>query len=321
MAQAMLLGRTLTINGDDNHSTAVFPINLRGQSIGALELQHKQGRRWQPEEVEGVGVVVERLALALEAVRLSQASARRAARERVIRGISDAMQRATDLETLMRITAEELNRSINGSRTYVRFASEPFAPPASDVVPNTEETLQPHPLAHAWHEFLRTTGRDRYETARPMDRPLGDSVLSEARQAIEQGATLVLIANGAEGESHSVLVAPIVLRGAAIGVVGIHDDATRHWTDDEIAIVEAIAERMGLVAEHLRLVEETQLRTGHERLLGEVAARIRESLDVDTVLRTAARQIGQPLQLDDLTIQLATDQDIFSNDGPAGDTH
>jgi GAF domain-containing protein len=321
IAKAMLLGQTFTLNDNGNASTLVLPINLRGQSIGALELQHKQGRRWQPEEIEAVGTVVERLALALETVRLSQASVRRAARERVIRDISDAMQRATDLETLMRVTAQELNRAINGSRTYVRFAAQPLGPPARDATPTREEATHQPSLGDAWAEYVHTTGRDHYETARRKDGALSDSLSPEARQAMQHGAALVLAGNGVEKESHSAIVAPIFLRGSTIGTVGIQDDdATRHWTDDEIAIVEAIAERMALSAENLRLVEESQLRAGRERLTGEVATRFRESLDVDTVLRTAAHQIGQTLQLDDLTIQLVAARDTNSNDNSAGDT-
>ena len=34
------------------------------------------------------------------------------------------MQRATDMETLMRITAEELSRALGGSRAYVRLGTE-----------------------------------------------------------------------------------------------------------------------------------------------------------------------------------------------------
>ena len=71
-------------------------------------------------------------------------------------------------------------------------------------------------------------------------------------------------------------------------ITGIHDeDETRHWTDDEIALVEAVAERMALAAENLRLVDETQRRATSEQLIGRITARMRASLDIDTVLQTA----------------------------------
>jgi GAF domain-containing protein len=63
---------------------------------------------------------------------------------------------------------------------------------------------------------------------------------------------------------HSALVAPVALRGAVIGALGIHDDAARQWTEEELALINAVAERMALAADNLRLLDETQRRAAHE---------------------------------------------------------
>jgi predicted DNA-binding ribbon-helix-helix protein len=47
-----------------------------------------------------------------------------AVREQLIREITDEMGRAADLSSLMRITAEALNRRLGGSRVYVRLTSD-----------------------------------------------------------------------------------------------------------------------------------------------------------------------------------------------------
>jgi len=56
-----------------------------------------------------------------------------------------------------------------------------------------------------------------------------------------------------------------------------------------------------------RLIEATQSRAARERLTGAATARMRESLDMETVLRTAIREIGEALNLHDATIQLTVD--------------
>jgi GAF domain-containing protein len=68
--------------------------------------------------------LTEQLGAALESARLYQDTQRRAARERILREISDRMQGAADMETLMRIAAEELNKALGASRTYVRLGTE-----------------------------------------------------------------------------------------------------------------------------------------------------------------------------------------------------
>ena len=125
IAQAVTARQPL-VSGQKEHpaSTLSLPITLRGQVIGALELQHKEGAAWQPEDVEMMGRVVERLGLALETARLSQETRRRIAREQFLRNISDKMQRATDVASLMRVTAEETNKALGATRAYVRMTAD-----------------------------------------------------------------------------------------------------------------------------------------------------------------------------------------------------
>ena len=77
--------------------------------------------------------------------------------------------------------------------------------------------------------------------------------------------------------------------------------------DDEIGLIEAIAERMALAADNLRLLDETQHRAARERLTGKVTAHMRETLDLESVLKTAADEIYQALGLDEVVIRLVTE--------------
>ncbi|MBN1667446.1 MAG: hypothetical protein JW862_10165, partial [Anaerolineales bacterium] len=53
-----------------------------------------------------------------------------------------------------------------------------------------------------------------------------------------------------------------------------------------------------------RLNFDTQRRAAREQIASEISARMRETLDVDAVLRTAVQEIGQRLELYDVSIQL-----------------
>jgi GAF domain-containing protein len=167
----------------------------------------------------------------------------------------------------------------------------------------------------AWSEYERTAETLAYETAHEDADPLGDAVLPEIRLSLAQQAPVAL--DGATtGNGHAALVAPIAFRGEVIGALGIHDeDGGRRWTAQEVALVEAVVGRMGQAAENLRLLEETQRRAAHEQAVSQVAARVRESLDVKTVLTTAAQEMRQALGLSRLAIRLTTEEPA---DGGAG---
>jgi len=125
MSQAITSGLVLSNDGNNEPASLALPISARGRIIGAMQLRHKSGREWQPEEIDALSDIAERLGLALESARLFEAAQQRTARERIIREITDQMQQATDMETLMRITANQLNLALGGSGGYVRLGTEP----------------------------------------------------------------------------------------------------------------------------------------------------------------------------------------------------
>ena len=69
-------------------------------------------------------------------------------------------------------------------------------------------------------------------------------------------------------------------------------------------MAESVAERMALALENARLLEETQQRAEQERLVAHVTAKMRQTLDVDTVIKSAVSEMHQALGLYDIQIQL-----------------
>ena len=159
------------------------------------------------------------------------------------------------------------------------------------------EDIQRRYLGQAWSEYLRATQATCYETGHPSLPLLGDATLRQIRQAVTQKSAVVLQSDPDTSASpYSALVAPIALRGAVVGALGIHDDdERRQWTDEEIATLNAVAERMALAADNLRLLDATQRRAAHEQLVGQIASRVRSSLDPDTILKTTVRELSLAL--------------------------
>jgi K+-sensing histidine kinase KdpD len=110
-----------------------------------------------------------------------------------------------------------------------------------------------------------------------------------------------------EGDAKGyTLVVPVKLRGLPIGTVGFHRPAeSGEWQPEEIALAERAADRLALALETTRLLEETRRRAVREHVTSAVASRMREALDVEAVLRTAANEIRTVMNLPSVTIRLA----------------
>jgi len=120
-------------------------------------------------------------------------------------------------------------------------------------------------------------------------KPVPDPVLAEMESIPFERWPVVL-----QEEDGRRLVAPIRLRGQTLGSVVLRQDAEGEpWSEDDVALVEELVTQVGLALENARLLEETRRRAEWEQSLSQLTARFSRSLDLDTMLQTAVRELGQ----------------------------
>jgi GAF domain-containing protein len=124
-----------------------------------------------------------------------------------------------------------------------------------------------------------------------------------------------MLSNGdGEAGGQSALVAPITLRGQPIGALQLHEtEGARQWTEDEIALVEAVSEQLALAAENLRLFDETRRRAARERLTREITDNIRAAVTVEDAIQRAVQEMGRALGASEMVARIGTEQDLLSS--------
>jgi GAF domain-containing protein len=101
------------------------------------------------------------------------------------------------------------------------------------------------------------------------------------------------------------LIAPVVLRNNVIGLIGYEELNPAHeWSSSEITLLETVAARVSLALENSRLVAEAEQRAERESVIGHISSRIRETMDIETILNTAIKEIHQSFNLDEAEIRL-----------------
>jgi PAS domain S-box-containing protein len=160
-----------------------------------------------------------------------------------------------------------------------------------------EATYQRY-LRQEWEGFLSSTVR----TCGYHDSPLQttettDIWTPEIERAIAEG-DVVTWYEGNDGAPplRSALALPIRLAGQTIGVMDFyHDGELREWTEEEKALLGALADQIGLALENARLYEQTERRARREALIGQIAAEVRQQPDIDSIMRAAVRELGKAL--------------------------
>ena len=92
----------------------------------------------------------------------------------------------------------------------------------------------------------------------------------------------------------SVLVAPVMAEGKLIGGLSLFTDSPRHFSQDEIDFVTAMAEQGGMAIEHARLFGQIKKNTG---LFLDMAVNINSSLDMKKILHILTAEIAEALKV------------------------
>jgi GAF domain-containing protein len=111
-------------------ASLAVPIRLAGRAVGALRVQLPD-HEWDPDEVDIITAVAERLSLALESTTLLEATQKRAEIERLTADITGKIGSTTQIDSILRTAAEELSRVLGGSDVLVQI--QPNVLEAGDV--------------------------------------------------------------------------------------------------------------------------------------------------------------------------------------------
>ena len=110
---------------EERRPTVAIPVKLRGEVIGVLQIESNDAsREWEQDEVGLVAAVAERAAVAMENARLFQEARRRAAKEHAISEATARIGSALNIENILHVTAEELERVLGGSEIVIQLESE-----------------------------------------------------------------------------------------------------------------------------------------------------------------------------------------------------
>lgn len=255
----------------ETRSEMALPLKVGERVIGALDVQSTQEAAFDEDDVTVLQTVADQLAVAIENARL-------------LREMGQTMR---ELEA-----------------AYGRYTQE------------------------SWHTFARGTGRSlgyRYREA-GIEPITGQH--PEAYEASRQGQTILtsIARKGSVGELATegdnppapspqppagkrsenggrALAVPLKLRDQVIGVLNLRFESEA-ISSETISLVEEAADRLALVLENARLVQEAQSLALREQQINIISARTRSSLNLEAILQNTVRELGKALGTSRAFIQL-----------------
>jgi GAF domain-containing protein len=166
----------------------------------------------------------------------------------------------------------------------------------------------------AWTELLRDRAQWGYSYANETIAPATGDWQPEMLQAVETGKNAQV-----EDAADPTLALPIKVRDQVVGALRFcKKESKQAWTPDEISLLEALVERLGLALDGARLYRDTQRSAIRERLISEITDKVRRATDMDALMQTAIREMAAVLGTPSAFVQLAIPPEPVEGEGADG---
>ncbi|MEH1937559.1 MAG: GAF domain-containing protein [Nostoc sp.] len=279
----------------------VVPLLQEKELWGLLCIhQCSQARDWKESEIEFIRQIADHLSVAIQqakhlhqvqsqAAKLAQATQR----DQVIAQIVDEIRSRLDIEAIFKTTTQEIRKLLQADRVAIfsfnpdwsgNFVAESFAKgwtPLVGVQPTIFDT------------YLQHTQGGRYV----------DNQTFAVNDIYQAGLTDCHITLLEQFQAKAFATAPILRGDQLWGIIAAYQNTLpRQWQSYEVESLTKIGTQIGVALQHYKLLADAQYQAEQQKTLTSVITRIRESLDLDTILQTTVIEARQILQADRVAV-------------------
>lgn len=208
----------------------------------------RQLRQWSETDIALAKAIADQTGIAIRQAQLFQKAEATSTRESLVNHLTTAIRASLSLPEVLSTATRELGRALNASRVHVHL----YHPD--------------NPVSTVEHEFVAEGCRSLSHLSVSFADPIGRNLLQYSQPIViddalkyEGGAPEFSAAIRAHAEHTGVrsqIDYPLVVKGIFRGVLCIHQcDRVRNWTDDELALVHAVAERLTIGIAQAELFE------------------------------------------------------------------
>lgn len=294
----------------DMKAYIIVPIFAGEQLWGLLGVYQNSGpREWQSWQVSFLSQVGLQLGVAitqgeyLEQVQTkSEQLVQIAAQEKALTKTINRIRQASDVESFFRTTTQEVRQSLRCDRVAVYRFSEDWGGEfiAESVGNNWVKLVGPDIKTVLDDTYLQETKGGRYIK--------GENFVVNDTYAIGLAPCHIEILEQFEAKAY--VIVPIFFGDKLWGLLGAYQNSgTREWQSWEVNFLSQIALQFSLAKSQIDYLEEVQIKSEklaqiaeQEKAVTKIVNRIRQTLEVEEIFKTATQEIRQLLRCDRVAI-------------------
>lgn len=168
-------------------------------------------------------------------------------------------------------------------------------------------SLQEQYIQQAWQKSRLHFKQTHYHYVSPATSltPLDEEKMADIRQHGRTANQPFIISPEIDSDEAGQLVAPVVWRNQVIGAINFRfTDDQRSWTEQELAIIEAVINQMAQTAENMRLFDNARQLATSEQVIREITNKLRAAPDLSRLVEIATEELGRRLSATHAKIEL-----------------
>jgi GAF domain-containing protein/HAMP domain-containing protein len=279
------------------------PLMLYDQMIGVLGFdQDDPNHQWSDDEIVIIEAVSNQVILALDNARLLDETQLRTDQLRLLQDVTATAAAHTSVTELLNDVSQKMRSGLDAERCMIAMVD------GGRMEATTTALASARPLP----QELTTMG-SKIPLAQ---NDLFGQALREKKSVVwsdERGLKGAIAGTGAPSQPliYSAVVIPLLIRDAVIGLIGIEiADPNRRFSEEDLQLFDQLSIQISTALEVARSVEQSRMRAERERMIGEITARMRATMDVEKVLRTAVEEIYHSGEFTEVSVYLATEENV-----------
>ena len=287
MTEDLASDATLTISDDlrarmqdaGDAAQLSVPLRARGQTIGALSVSDRAGRRFGDSEARLLQAFADQAALALENAQLYAETARRRGEAEQLARLARTLTESLDVTDVVGRTVESVLPLFGARSSILRLMQPDGSLVALGLGGPGSDGFEP---GHVLPSGLGIVGRAVVEGRAVWSA----DVLADPAVRLTDELRALLRGSGAL----AVLAVPLRVKAAVIGGLAVSDVSGRHYTEEEAQLLQAFADQAALALDNARLFSLERARRRQIAALAEIEREFAAELDTERLLDLIAER-------------------------------
>lgn len=297
-----------------------LPIRVSGQAWGLLVVhQCSRTRLWQEVEIDLLHQLCLELTITLQQSEFSAKLTQQNEAERAIFKVIDRIRRSLDIETIFRTTTQEIRQILKVDRVSIyrfkedwsgEFVAESTAPGWASLL--QEQIDNPMLKQNISECSVKTLGNgsvhltDTYLQQTQGGKLAKGIAFRAVSDIYDAGFSPCYVEMLERYQARAYVIVPILRDQKLWGLLAAYQNsAPRHWQDAEVSLMTRLGTQLDVAIQQAENLQQLRSQTEQlakvserERAAVRVVDKIRISLDLNTIFRTATQEVRQFLNTD-----------------------